>query len=190
MKKYNEDELENMYIKTFYNSRSLVEESEILLKHKKYARSYTLSLLAREELAKLIILSRLIFDMLNNNKVNSKEVKRRMSNHQEKLRINYIYLEILSGGIHSQGIEDTVRQQNTLKNASLYAGFSGDDFYSPLELVTEESAKSSFNATKKILAHHESLELHQEGNLSSIFKNPEFSILRKNTIEFLEKFSL
>jgi AbiV family abortive infection protein len=116
------------------NAKDLHRESEILFKKKAYARSYTLSHIAREEIAKCHILyaagRRVIADV----EVDWKKTMKRLRDHKSKLKqetVTNAAMLIMSG--NEEDFDDIMNKaqascdwRNNHKNNSLYVGISSD----------------------------------------------------------------
>lgn len=116
------------------NARGLIRESELLFKKKAYARSYTLSHIAREELAKCQILYGAGLRLIAGIEVNWKQTMKRLREHKSKLNqetINNAVFCLIVGNeqfyndaMHSVKASSDLR--NDYKNNSLYVGVSTD----------------------------------------------------------------
>ena len=104
-------------LKTLRNAQELCDESEILLKNGKFARSYTLSHLAREEFSKCFILYRPIVELIRGNQIDWKKTRRRYRSHKEKLisdRATTLHLfgnELEKKGIKKRNYFQALRNQ-------------------------------------------------------------------------------
>lgn len=72
-------------IKCLGNAQELCDESEILHKHGKFARSFALSHFAREEFGKSFMSFRVLVDVSAGVKVDWKKLNRRFRDHKQKL---------------------------------------------------------------------------------------------------------
>ncbi|EMJ3470028.1 TPA: AbiV family abortive infection protein [Vibrio harveyi] len=116
------------------NARELIRESELLFKKKSYARSYTLSHIAREELAKCQILYGAGRRMIAGMDVNWKQTMKRLRDHKSKLNqetINNAALCFIGGNEQvyndaMQSVKASSDLRNDYKNNSLYVGVSDD----------------------------------------------------------------
>ena len=93
-------------LKTLRNAQELCDESEILLKNDRFARSYSLSHLAREEFSKCFILYRSIVELILENQIDWKKTRRRYRSHKDKLIVDRANSLLLFGNdLEKQGIE-------------------------------------------------------------------------------------
>lgn len=141
-------------IKTILNAQQLCDESEILHSHGKFARSFTLSHLAREEMGKSMMLYSVAIRMLLERNIDWKKVSRRFRNHKEKI-VNdralswAFFISVLGDAPETSQISEilfnsgTVQHSNSQKNASLYVDWKDGQFVLPEEIISEQ--KSSRN---------------------------------------------
>ncbi|MDF5406043.1 AbiV family abortive infection protein [Vibrio parahaemolyticus] len=116
------------------NARGLIRESELLFKKKAYARSYTLSHIAREELAKCQILYGAGRRLIAGIDVDWKQTMKRLRDHKSKLNqetINNAALCFIGGNEQvyndaMQSVKASSDLRNDYKNNSLYVGVSTD----------------------------------------------------------------
>lgn len=133
-------------LKTVRNAQQLCDESNLLHQHKMFARSYALSHLAREEVAKSAMLFKVAIDRLLDRQIDWKKVDRRFRNHKEKIVNDRAFTHILFGRMAKQldpkilFNSGTIEYTNARKNASLYVDWSGGKFHSPEESVSERQS--------------------------------------------------
>lgn len=133
-------------LKTVRNAQQLCDESNLLHQHKMFARSYALSHLAREEVAKSAMLFKVAIDRLLDRQIDWKKVDRRFRNHKEKIVNDRAFTHILFGRMEKQldpkilFNSGTIEYTNARKNASLYVDWSGGKFHSPEESVSERQS--------------------------------------------------
>src|SRR5205807_491174 len=72
------------------NARELLDDAQLLLAHKRFARSYALAHLAAEELSKVPMLYRIGLQMHAGLDVNWKQLEVRFLNHATKTRANAV----------------------------------------------------------------------------------------------------
>lgn len=138
-------------LKTVRNAQQLCDESNLLHQHKMFARSYALSHLAREEVAKSAILFKVAIDRLLDRQIDWKKVDRRFRDHKEKILNDRAFTHILFGHMEKQldpkilFNSGTIEYTNARKNASLYVDWSGGKFHSPEESVSERQSARNLN---------------------------------------------
>jgi len=127
------------------NAKSLIEEAEVLFQSGFHARAYTLSHIAREELAKVTMLYSSGLRMLAEHPVDWGKLGKRLRDHHAKLT---------SGGLASYvgtpGAVDSIdvakamsgsTSRNEWKNDSLYIALKEGSFKTPSEMITAQKAK-------------------------------------------------
>ncbi|MGG5742209.1 AbiV family abortive infection protein [Bacillus cereus group sp. IBL03679] len=171
-------DLKKAYIKIFNNAVSLVEESRILFSHKKYARSYTLSHIASEEISKLPIILEAASDVHKDVEINWKKIDKKMKNHKEKLKMRF-FITALAGGrieginrmiVELAKIKPRINIYNDLKNESLYVSFSKEKLIIPNDIVDREMANASLVISKNYLALFKDSEIHLSDNFEKMIK--------------------
>ncbi|MGM2415962.1 MULTISPECIES: AbiV family abortive infection protein [Bacillus cereus group] len=172
---YKIKDLEKAYTLIFENAKELIEESEILLANERFARSYTLSHIASEELSKLPILFRVATDIHFKIKVNWKDVNKDLRDHEGKLRRKFIHQQILLNpkGFNDEllkFIKDKAKHYNTLKNDSLYAGIRNGEFTKPSRTIDREIAEANIQVVKEELKLHEMTKYHLIGFSKALTK--------------------
>jgi AbiV family abortive infection protein len=134
-------------LKTLRNAQELCDESEILFKNGKFARSYSLSHLAREEFSKCFILYRPIVELIRGNQIDWKKTRTRYRSHKEKLiadRATTLHLfgnELEKNGIKKKELFSGIEKSNEWKNTSLYVDWSNDKFIMPADSFSKEKAE-------------------------------------------------
>jgi len=128
------------------NAQSLVEEAEILYENKYYARTYTLSHIAREEISKLYMLYKVGIEIIAGKEFDHKKLEKRLRNHKSK--IQFFSMPITMTGLNSSYVKGI----NKRKNDSLYVGYEEEMFKSPKENITEYISKRTLDlATQTII---------------------------------------
>lgn len=136
--------------KTVRNAQQLCDEAELLKNHKMFARSYTLSHLAREEVSKVAMLYKVAIELLLGQKIEWKKVDRRFRDHKEKIVNDRALTHLLFGSMQpEENILDpkllfnsgTIAYTNARKNSSLYVDWANGKFQSPEESVSENQAQ-------------------------------------------------
>ena len=129
------DDIIDGMVKIKLNAQSLSDEAELLLNNKYFARAYTLSHIAREEISKLYILFRIGIEVIAGKKYDNKKLQKRLNSHKSK--IEFFSFPI---AIHSHKGE-FVEKINERKNNSLYVGWKDSKFQSPSEAISEHMSK-------------------------------------------------
>lgn len=136
-------------LKTVRNAQQLCDESELLHQHKMFARSYALSHLAREEVAKSVMLCKVAIDRLLGRQVDWKEVDKRFRDHKAKILNDRAFTHLLFGSMKLEGKKldpkvlfnlGTIEYTNARKNASLYVDWADGNLQSPEESVSENQS--------------------------------------------------
>ena len=134
-------------LKTLRNAQELCDESELLCENKMYARSYSLSHLAREELAKCFILYRPLVDFIIGEKIDWKKIRRRFRSHKAKIigdRATTHHLfgeELAKKGVDNRTLFSGIEKTNEFKNSSIYVDWLNDDFIMPSECINKNKAE-------------------------------------------------
>ena len=175
MKSLSVDQIESARVKLLDNARELVEEAELLLANRRFARAYALSQLACEEMAKIPMLVRAATDTLMGLEFDWPKLWRRLRSHHAKISgilfIDYLADPNVDGGADLKRLKEdraNVANYNKLKNWSLYVDFSDDEFWKPSELVSEDSAAAFVKLGRSRLAFFEAVELDTQGEIQRI----------------------
>jgi len=139
MKNLTVDTIIEGMVKITLNAQSLVEEAEILYENKYYARTYTLSHIAREEMSKLYMLYKVGIEIIAGKEFNHKKLEKRLRNHKSK--IQFFSIPVTITGLNSSYIKGI----NKRKNDSLYVGYEEEIFKSPKENITKYIAKRTLD---------------------------------------------
>ncbi|PXY42725.1 hypothetical protein DMB65_01505 [Flavobacterium cheongpyeongense] len=135
--------------KAFNNAEELIEDAEILAKHNKKARAYTLFQLSIEEIGKAFLTFQFV---LNGNIEDAEETKRFFKdfrNHTVKTKtsqgIDFMFaLQIEKSRYSKKMIEEFIFQRddviisNDYKNYSLYTSYKDGEFCTPSEIITKD----------------------------------------------------
>ncbi|MBC2676933.1 AbiV family abortive infection protein [Pseudomonas baltica] len=130
------------------NAESLISEAEILYSHQHYARAFTLSHIAREEIAKCLMLQATGVRILAGHKVDFKKLFKRLRNHEQKLISEGLQNCLFALGVGSSEIGSLMlknvtaasEHRNNRKNESLYVGFAEGRLSQPAEGFSEKQA--------------------------------------------------
>ena len=172
-------------LKTVRNAQQLCDESELLHQHKMFARSYTLSHLAREEIGKSAMLFKVAIDRLLGRQIDWKKVDRRFRDHKEKIVNDRVLTHLLFGSMEVEGKKldpkilfnsGTIEYTNARKNASLYVDWKAGKFQSPEESVSEQQSARNLDIAmyrvdlmSKVIPSLIELEQKNRDELAKIF---------------------
>lgn len=140
----------NLYNASVENAKSLISESKLLLDHKYHARSFTLSHLASEEMAKVLF----VFDAFLLNCIGlplgEREFLIGFRDHKTKIKYmkRFDYISTLNSDNEEFGEsfesqawyrlctdESSVKNSNDLKNNSLYVGIFNEEMSVPEKII-------------------------------------------------------
>lgn len=190
MKPLNLEEISTLLKNILSNAEELLEESEILLEHKKHTRAFTLTHLAAEEIFKLPALLTAASDTYRGKVVKWKKLDKRMRDHKMKIRSNLIFERMISNPKEFPNFEDIKKQAeklNELKNNSLYAGFHKGKFIKPSDIICKEETELLLNRTKFYLALIKSSPHIRDGDLIGLFKKPSYQKMVQTMIDPLRE---
>jgi AbiV family abortive infection protein len=143
------NQLEQAYQKTYQNAKELIEESEILYEHKRYARAYTLAQIAHEEIAKLPIIFQETTKLYYGEGNDWKKFNNRLRNHHSKNKLNLAMFNLFEYGFKesiqgkgSENMQETLKFKNEQKNMSLYAENVNNNYKKPSEIFDQQKAQS------------------------------------------------
>lgn len=158
---HSDNELKLLSIKAYENACELLEDAKILFSAKRYPRAYVLAHLATEELAKLPIIYGTRVRLHEKEKIDWKEFKFRLSNHQAKLRSIALF-DYMNDDLDLTTNRDVERYNRQLefvknfdliKNLGLYSGYHENTPFKPSEQFFEDNAKGMINLTQgRVLA--------------------------------------
>ena len=134
--------------KNLRNAQELIDEAEILFERQKFARTYLLSHISIEESSKCAMLLKIIAFIIWEEEIDLKNVRRRYSNHKEKIK-NFELLKLITRKLNysQQDFNRLIEDTNTSKNDSLYVSWSNENkFISPSEKFTKEKAEEKLNS--------------------------------------------
>jgi len=146
------------------NAFELIEEAEILFENKKYARTYSLSQLALEEIGKSVILFDLYHTLQadDRHKIDFKKLNKNFKDHKSKTFELLIVGLIMKGKdkiesaefekIASKNLKEIQRNKSgyfdKLKNESLYVSYNKKKFEKPSELISKEKSSKFLSDVK------------------------------------------
>jgi AbiV family abortive infection protein len=162
------------------NATNLIAESVILRENGHFARAFALAHLAREELAKGMMLSAAGFKVLFDTPVDWKKLNKRFRNHEEKLILEGVqaaaHVGALGHSTHSNVIlkhaAAMARHRNKLKNTSLYVEIDEGKVSQPAEAVTEEQSNRTWKLAQIALQDQAAMR-RQMGRFDQL-KSSEF----------------
>lgn len=137
--------------KCLRNAQELCDESEILHTHGKFARSYALSHLAREEFGKCFMLSRILIDVSAGIKVDWKKLNRRFRSHDQKIINDAAISTALFGqewkklGLPLDSIFIGIDFKNNRKNSCLYTDWQDGAFALPSDIITKRQSERNLS---------------------------------------------
>jgi len=173
MKPLSIEQIEQAREKLLNNAEQLFTESLLLFENGHFARSYTLSHLCCEEIAKIPMLVGAGLDIVAGEEVDWKKLGKRLTSHTEKIEAvhahDYFRSEIRADDSDFKAYEkamETIPHLNNMKNNSLYAGIVGDNYVQPSEVVSAEDAVELISITKDRLAYIQHGEKHTRGAIA------------------------
>lgn len=149
------NKLEQAYILVYENAKELLEEAKLLLDHNRYARAYTLSQIAHEELAKLPIIFQEATRAYYKETHDWKNFYKRLRNHGAKNKQYYVTHDVymnIAGYQSNQNmdqIEDNLKAVNHLKNVSLYSDIKNNEFTKPSLEINSRLAKAHYEMVEE-----------------------------------------
>lgn len=196
MSKFSIKEIEKIRIKFLDNARELLEEVDLLFENKKFARAYSLAHLACEELAKIIMISRVAYEVMRDKNIDWKRVNRRLRNHKEKIKdilaLDFLYSSKTKNDEDVKNFYKDIKMTkyyNDFKNYSLYTSLIGDKFYKPSELFHHEFVKEYIKLAHNRFNVIEEFTLLSQDKLSEIFNSQKFKQLEKDFLyKIINKF--
>lgn len=190
------NQIDEYMLALLINARELLRESEILFANEAFARSYTLSHIAREEIAKCKILYSAGRRLIAGIKVDWKLTIKRLRDHKSKLRQETLansILAVISGDEECfdkiiDGAPASSEKRNDDKNSSLYVGISADGKVSlPNKAIDKVLAERNINLACHAINDEASFQ-HQVGRLSDMKAEnmPDISFIDNMGIEDTE----
>ncbi|MBI3432684.1 MAG: AbiV family abortive infection protein [Hydrogenophilales bacterium] len=174
-------EVENLRALVLENASELAEEAELLFKHKKFARTYTLAHLSSEELAKLPLLAAVGVNLVNGDTINWSQLDARLRSHSAKLK-GSLFVDLLGTNtdpttrdiqVHEQALS-RIELFNELKNVSLYTGVYQDSIYKPNAAITEKLASEALTAARNRLELFSTVEAVTHGRVAELAKRESY----------------
>ncbi len=179
MKNLTLQEIEKAIRLCIENAKELLEEAEILFKKKHFARTYTLSQLAEEELAKVMTLLRTGIEIACEGKFDYKSFNQRLKTHTTKIKnIELIKQTIPTKGkksdelkIQLKKIDKFAKFLNNQKNKSIYVGFDGKKFSKPSEHFDYKRTKTYLDEAQHSYRQMKNFEKTRLKELKKLPKN-------------------
>jgi AbiV family abortive infection protein len=129
----------------FANAGSLIDEAKLLFQSGFHARAYTLSHIAREELAKVTMLYTSGLRLLAEHPVNWSKLEKRLRDHKSKLTsdalVTFVSTPGAVGELDLEKMAAGSTSRNEWKNESLYIALKEGNFKTPSDMITPEKAK-------------------------------------------------
>src|SRR5205809_1123055 len=126
----------------FANADSLIGEAKLLFQSGFHARAYTLSHIAREELAKVTMLYTTGLRVLAEHPVNWSKLEKRLRDHTSKLTSDALVSFVSTpGAVDKLDLEKMAggsTTRNGWKNESLYIALKDGNFKTPSEMITPQ----------------------------------------------------
>jgi AbiV family abortive infection protein len=173
--------------------RNLLEDSRLLLKNERYARSYALAQMAHEELAKLAIVYQEATRSYLKETHDWKNFYNRLRNHGAKNKQNLVFYQTMLNAVgnHSLNLEyekmkDNLAFVNHMKNISLYADIKNDRFTKPSNEINEKLAIAQLELAEAMFKTYSLSGFHIKDGIKKSLENEE---VRKNR-ELLKKAGL
>lgn len=193
MKELSEKEVKESIEKLLSNADDLTEESAILFQAARYARAFTLSHLAREELSKVVMLMALDGKLKSNLKVDWSSFWKRFRNHKAKITNSEIWLLSMSGlnssVVSMEMVDSYATALNDLKNNSLYVSHGGQGLLNPSEVIDENQARVSilsarllFELFKDMWTNHQKFDWESASGVKEEIRN-YMNIVETGSIE-------
>jgi AbiV family abortive infection protein len=139
------DELIDALLK---NAAALVTESGLLGQHGHFARAHALAHMAREELAKSIMLQAAAFKVLAGHRVDWGKLMKRFRSHDEKLKLENVQSAVILSALGKTDQSSLVlhhtsefaKHRNQRKNTALYVELTEGAVSLPSEQFSEKQA--------------------------------------------------
>ncbi|UZE12805.1 AbiV family abortive infection protein [Pseudomonas sp. B21-053] len=133
------------------NAEALICEASLLLKHGAFARAFTLSHLAREELSKCLMLQSAGVRTLAGHPIDEKKLLKRLTDHKAKLNSEQVQNSVWMASIGMmEQAQDLLKassalsgHRNNRKNESLYVGFKNGVVTKPSENFSKDQASGN-----------------------------------------------
>lgn len=135
--------------KSLSNAEELIEEAEILAKHNKKARAYTLFQFSTEEIGKAFLTFQFVLYGDLEDAIKTKQFLKEFRDHKTKTEraqsIDFMLaMTVKKSDFTKKLLENSMSEFNTAtisnnyKNYSLYTSLIGHKFHKPLDIITED----------------------------------------------------
>ena len=174
--------------KNLKNSQELIDEAEILFNNEKFARTYLLSHIAIEESSKCAILLKVVAFKVWNEEIDIKNVRKRYSNHKEKIKNFELLNLIIEKGTYDESIfNQVIEDTNNCKNDSLYVSWSNENnFTLPSEIFTKEKAEEKLHSALEYCKLFTSISIKLFQDENGIYEKLKESKTNETIIEILK----
>ncbi len=169
--------LYSLFLETRKNSDSLFDESEILFKSNKIARSYTLAHLSIEEYSKTVyILFKILDYKINRIKISINELKK-LNTHTHKIKIfNILFDNFDTLEKFQKGDSEKISLLNKMKNLSIYCDFDykSGNISTPSEIIDQKKCEEIRKLAKKFKDKVDFLKLNNELDFENLLQRETF----------------
>lgn len=168
-------ELHELRLAVLSNAVDLAEEAQLLLGHRRWARSFLLAHYSIEELGKIPMIVGVIGRLMSGATIDWREARRRLVDHKEKLRAENMHFYTF--GLEIDLVHDTdlawlkaanekIEDSYQLKNTATYVDARGAAFSTPVRAISQEMAERLMALAQQCVQSH---------LLSERLTNPAFS---------------
>lgn len=181
------EDLEKIYVTIYENACELLEESELLFIHEKYARSYLCSHIAFEELGKLPMLYLATLDVYNGIEVDWKSLNSHIRDHKSKISMSYTTvmeiikaLDLLKSNQEGSQLSEEVGSLDEQDCSELIKDFK--DFFDKefIEIYKIIKVSNDFETTIKQYIRKQSLvQLLNEYKNGSLYADYDDGVFKK-----------
>lgn len=156
----NLQQIDNYISSLIENAEQLIHESKILFDANSFARSHTLSHLAREELSKCIILYGAGRRIQGGDDIDWKNTMKRLRDHKSKIRQETVKMAMISSGAGNKEMTDFMinnidhfaTHKNNQKNISIYVGLNENgEITLPSREINKEKAQRTLSLAELAL---------------------------------------
>lgn len=164
MKQLSLDQLIEGHQKPIKNASDLIEDAEILLNNRRWARAVFLACIAVEELGKYLIIMGAIGRVLKGN-MDWRKFWKRFKSHEKKtgiiMRFDAMIRPFISAVDTLTGVEKAEKHtsnQEKEKLNSLYVDCTAEGFVVPMDHTNEKDAKQAVESAKAVLKFFAEME--------------------------------
>lgn len=164
MKKYREalqlEDIANLINSCRDNAETLINDAKLLLENGRYARALSLSILSLEELSKIpMLMTTATFE--KNETESWKKFRNRFYSHNSKVSMSSWMLILANKDAKVDDIFEEHSHQRLIsyfKEIGFYAGFIGNEIWSPKKIPKELAVRGVSIAEQRIKAHRKYFE--------------------------------